>query len=147
MSLTPEEHANHPFRKSDVSIMLIAIAAFTSMIATTFVSIFLSLGAGLGSTPRHPVHHSADIAWFISGYAFIPILLVFVITLVTRKRIFGYLLGSLAIASGIALATGGFLTLQNGAAQLPFSEMPGRFESLIPVIAGVFILWQSRKLI
>ena len=139
-------HANHPFRQSDGAIMIMAIAMVISLLFTTFGSILAALGHGLASTPESPVHWTSNVGWIVSGTAFVPILIVFILALVSRQKLWGNVLGLLILISGIAMMLAESVEVENGRANLSITEMPLFPFMLIPFLAAAIAFWQARKL-
>ena len=139
-------HANHPFRQSDGAILIMAVAMVISLMVTTFGSILAALGHGLTSTPENPVHWASNVGWIVSGTAFIPIMIVFILTLVSRQRAWGIVLGLLIVISGIAMMLAELVSAATGRANLSITDMPLFPFMLLPFLASAIVFWQARKL-
>lgn len=139
-------HANHPFRQSDGAIMVIAIVMVISLMVTTFGSFLAALGHGLASTPESPVHSASNAGWIVSGTAFLPILIVFILTLVSRRKVWGIVLGLLILISGVAMMLAELVSAAKGRADISITETPFFPFMLIPFVATAIVFWQARKL-
>ncbi len=139
-------HANHPFRQSDGAILIMAVVMVISMLVTTFGSIIAALGHGLASTPEHPVHWTSNVGWIVSGTAFVPIMIAFILALVSRQKLWGNVLGLVILISGVAMMLAEWVSVAKGRANLSITEAPFFPFMLIPLLAAAIVFWQARKL-
>lgn len=141
------DHANHPYRESDVSVLIIMVATIVSSMWVTFWSIISTLGSGLASTPDTPVPQISNVLWYISGYAIIVCIVLFMVTLITRRRVFGIALGLVVLAAGISLTVGRVIDWHendSATSMLESIDIPGL---IIPIIASAVNFWNARGLL
>lgn len=135
-------------RESNVNSGLMAslLTALFSMPLITVGSVMMALGTGLASTPEAPVSSASQAMWYISGLAFIPGVVLLLLTIGTRRRVFAVALAAVLVIAGAFSAGGWFM---DAGAQLPDNTwgnvvVIGVF--VIPLIAAMLLLWQARSL-
>lgn len=141
------DHATHPFRKSDIAVMFMMVATMVSSMWVTYWSIIYALGSGLGSTPDTPVPHISNVLWGMSGYAILLCFVLFIATLVSRRRVFGIALGLVVLGAGIALIAGRIINWYENESAMPVLEALNLPVLIVPLVASALILWKSRGLL
>lgn len=141
------DHASHPYRDSDHHVLIIMIATIVSSMWVTFWSVITVLGSGLASTPDSRVPRASNVLWWISGYAFFACIALFLATLITRKRPFAIALGLVVLAAGLALTGGTIVSWIENQTGWPQFRRIEIMNLVIPIIASIVILWESRGLL
>lgn len=141
------DHANHPFRRSNAPVVVVAIATVVSSLWVTFWSFITALGSGLASTPESPVPHVSNVLWTISGFAFIACFVALLATVITRRRVFGYILGAVVLGAGLALAAGHIVTWKANQPSRSILDSIDWPTFIVPLFASGVIFWKSRGLL
>lgn len=127
-------------------LLLFFLCTVLATVITIISAMLMALGTGLASSPEEPVARVSQVLWAIGGLSFIPVAILLVILIGTHKRAVGISLSATVIAAGL-LTLLGWLIDSGG-------NMPGTsggdalviLVAIVPVIAGVLMIWQSGKL-
>lgn len=141
------DHATHPYRKSDAAVMFMMVATIVSSMWVTYWSIIHALGSGLGSTPDTPVPPISNVLWGMSGYAILLCFVLFVATLVTRRRAFSIALALVVLGAGLALTAGRMINWYENDSAMPVLEALNLPVLIVPLVASAVIFWKSRGLL
>lgn len=127
--------------------MIVMVATIVSSMWVSYWSIIMALGSGLGSTPDTPVPHISNVLWGMSGYAILLCFVLFIATLITRRRVFGIALGIIVLGAGLALTAGLAINWYENNSTGRMLQGMDIAVLVIPIIASAVIFWKSRGLL
>lgn len=131
---------------SSSQLLVFFLASFVAAVIIAVTAMLMTLGTGLGSSPDEPVSQVSQFLWGISGLAFVPCTVLFVVLVATHKRIVATVLALTVMVAGVLTAVGWFI--DSG------GEMPGTTQGdvlvvlviVVPLIAGGLMLAMSRTI-
>lgn len=132
-------------RVNPSTILTYLLCTIVAVTVTAACSLVMALGVGMGSTQLDPIPSGANIAWAISGLAFIPCTIHLIALSAVHKPILARALGVAVITVGTLSTVGWFISTDWVFPESPLATAVVFAPIAIGLVAGSIMIARANR--